>query len=217
MIAKLEPEFMPMAKVINDFKADVAKSESQKLVICVERNNSLTAVYELDIYKENTGHDTENYEIAERIIKTLLWAKGGYKVYIAGSRYIYERIADDYRVGGNREFDFNFMARVYEKPFEVIYVENIVHFVARGDQANKMNSTYYTIYKGKIRLALSIRPWIGAVNPSVDWRCQSVRASQASLKESANAVAKASQRSLYSCPLCPFTQTKLTVCSFVSS
>ena len=56
MIAKLEPEFMPMAKVINDFKADVAKSESQKLVICVERNNCLTAVYEKPfevIYVEN--------------------------------------------------------------------------------------------------------------------------------------------------------------------
>ena len=34
-------------------------------------------------------------------------------------------MADEYRVGGKREFDFNFMARVYEKPFEVIYVENI--------------------------------------------------------------------------------------------
>ena len=45
-----------------------------------------------DVYKENTGHDEENYGIAERIIKTLLWAKGGFKVYVAGSKYIYERI-----------------------------------------------------------------------------------------------------------------------------
>ena len=82
MIAKLEPEFMPMVKVINDFKASVAKAESQEIVISVERNNGLMAEYKLDVYKENTGHDEENYEIVERIIKTLLWAKGGYKVYI---------------------------------------------------------------------------------------------------------------------------------------
>ena len=44
MIAKLEPEFMPLVKVINDFKAAVAKAENQKIVICVERNNSLMAV-----------------------------------------------------------------------------------------------------------------------------------------------------------------------------
>ena len=125
MIAKLEPEFMPMVKVVNDFKAAVAKAESQEIRICVERNGGLTAVYKLDIFKENTGHDEENYEIAERLIKTLLWVKGGYKVYIAGSKYIYERIADDYRVGGAREFDLGFMSRVYERAFEVIYIENI--------------------------------------------------------------------------------------------
>ncbi len=125
IIAKLEPEFMPMAKVLLDYKAAVAKAENQKIIISVERTKGLMAEYPLDIYKEGTGHDEENYAIAERIIKTLLWAKGGFKVYIAGSRYIYERIADDYRVGGAREFDFNFMARVYEKPFEVVYVENI--------------------------------------------------------------------------------------------
>ena len=136
MIAKLEPEFMPMVKVINDFKAAVAKADSQEVTVCVERNGGLMAVYKLDVYKENTGHDEENYEIIERIIKTLLWAKGGYKVYVAGSKYIYERIADDYRVGGAREFDFNFMARVYEKPFEVVYVENVKDAPAENDASS---------------------------------------------------------------------------------
>lgn len=125
MIAKLEPEFMPMVKVINEFKENVAKSENQKLVIAVERNAGLMGVYKLNVFAEGTGHDEENYGIVERIIKTLLWAKGGYKVYIAGSKYIYDRISADYSVGGAREFDFNFMARVFEQPFEVIYVENV--------------------------------------------------------------------------------------------
>ena len=113
MIAKLEPQFMPMVKVINDYKEAVKNAPSQPVCVCVERNGGLMAVYKLDVYKENTGHDEENYEIVERIIKTLLWAKGGYKVYVAGSKYIYERIAADYSIGGAREFDFNFMARVY--------------------------------------------------------------------------------------------------------
>ncbi len=136
MIAKLEPEFMPMAKVINDYKEAVAKADSQKLVISVERNAGLIAVYTLDIFKDGTGHDEENYQIAERIIKTLLWAKGGFKVYIAGSEYVYKRIADDYRVGGAREFDFNFMARVYEKPFEVIFVEKVEQAPAENDTSS---------------------------------------------------------------------------------
>ena len=136
MIAKLEPEFLPMVKVINDYKAAVANAESQKVIVCVERNNGLMARYELDAYKDGTGHDDENYGIVERIIKTLLWAKGGFKVYVAGSKAIYDRIAADYCIGGAREFDFNFMARVYEKPFEVVYVENIADAPAENDASS---------------------------------------------------------------------------------
>ncbi len=133
MIAKLEPEFLPLVKVINDFKAAVAKSESQNVTIAVERNGGLIAVYKTDIYKDNTGHDEENHAVLDRIIKTLLWAKGGFKVYICGSKNIYDRVANDYRVGGKREFDFNFMARVYEKPFEVVYVENMQDMPKEND------------------------------------------------------------------------------------
>lgn len=133
MIAKLDPEFMPMIKVINDFNERVKKADSQNIVICIERNNSLIASYKMDVFKDQTGHDEENYEIVERLIKTLLWAKGGFRVYIAGSKYIFERIYADYKIGGAREFDFNFMSRVYEKTFEVIYVENVLDAPKEND------------------------------------------------------------------------------------
>ncbi len=133
MIAKLDPGFKPMAVVINDFKAAVAKAESQKVTVCIERNNSLMATYSLDVYKEGTGHDEENYKVIERIIKTILWAKGGFKIYVAGSKDIYDRIASDYSIGGAREFDFNFMARVYERPFEVEYVADIADAPKEND------------------------------------------------------------------------------------
>lgn len=125
MIAKLEPEFMPLVKVVKNFSEAVKNAPSQEIVICIERNNSLVSTYKMDVYKDNTGHDEENYGIVERIIKTLLWMKGGYKIYIAGSKYIYEQTANDYKIGGKREFDFNFMSRVYEEKFEVLYIENI--------------------------------------------------------------------------------------------
>jgi len=123
--AKLDPKFMPMITVINEFNEAVKKAGGVPMVIAVERNDSYMATYEMDIFPEGTGHDEENYDVAERIIKTLLWLNGGYKVYVAGSKKIYDGIAKAYSAGGAREFDMNFMARVYEKPFEVIYVENV--------------------------------------------------------------------------------------------
>ena len=123
--AKLDPKFMPMITVINEFNEAVKKVGGVPMIIAVERNDGYMATYEMDIFPEGTGHDAENYDVAERIIKTLLWLNGGYKVYVAGSKKIYEEIAKAYSTGGAREFDMNFMARVYEKPFEVIYVENV--------------------------------------------------------------------------------------------
>lgn len=62
--AKLDPNFLPMAKVLADFKTAVAKENSQKVIIAVERNDKFTATFDLDIFADNTGHDEENYEIA---------------------------------------------------------------------------------------------------------------------------------------------------------
>ncbi len=124
MRAKLDSKFIPMIKVLNDYKSAVAQAESQKVVIAVERNKGYTARFEMDIFPDGTGHDEETYKIAERIIKTLLWAYGGYRVFVCGSKELYSRIAEDYKKGGAREFDISFMSRVYETPFEVIYVEN---------------------------------------------------------------------------------------------
>ena len=122
--AILDPQFQPMAKVVADYKASVKAVGGVPMVIAVERNKGYISTYKMDIFEDGTGHDEENYGIAERIVKTLLWLHGGYKVTIAGSKKIYEGIAAAYKEGGAREFDANFMARVYEKPFEVLYVEN---------------------------------------------------------------------------------------------
>lgn len=122
--AILDPQFMPMVKVVKDYKDAVAKAGGVPLTVAVQRNKGYISTYSLDVYADGTGHDEENYGIVERIVKTLLWVYGGYKVTIAGSKKIYEGIAAAYKKGGAREFDADFMARVYESDFVVDYVEN---------------------------------------------------------------------------------------------
>ena len=123
--AILDPQFQPMAKTVADYQARVKEAGGVPVVIAVERNKGYVSTYKFDIFPDGTGHDEENYGIAERLVKTLLWLYGGYKVTIAGSKYIYDGLAAAYKAGGAREFDANFMARVYEKPFEVLYVADV--------------------------------------------------------------------------------------------
>ena len=119
---KYDEKFTPLSVVLRDYRASVKKAGSKTLSVCVERNDGYNYVYKLDIYADDSRRE-ENYDIAERIIKSILWVVGGYKIYIGGDKYVYEKIKADYTLTGKRAFDVDFMQTVYEKPFEVVYAE----------------------------------------------------------------------------------------------
>ena len=122
----LDKDFQPLSVVFRDFTNAVNSSNNKsEIVVAVMRNHGYTSTMRLPVYKDNTGHDEENIKFTDRVIKTLLWVRGGYKIYIAGSKVIYDAIADAYRPGGARNFDVEFMDQVYEDGFDVIYVKNI--------------------------------------------------------------------------------------------
>ncbi|MBE6701126.1 MAG: ROK family protein [Ruminococcaceae bacterium] len=116
--AKLDKGFEPLALVVSQMR-EKTKDEGQDIVIGIERNKGYTATYKTRVFKDNTGHDEENFRFIERMTKALLWIAGGYKVIIAGSEVIGEKIKEAYTYGGLRDFDVHFMERVYETKFEV--------------------------------------------------------------------------------------------------
>ncbi len=117
--AKLDPGFEPLSVVCREMR-EATKEDGQDIVIAIERNKGYTATYKTRIFKDGTGHDEENFAFVERMVKALLWVAGGYKIYIAGSSAVGEKIKAAYVDGGLRDFDVHFMERVYEKPFEVV-------------------------------------------------------------------------------------------------
>ena len=121
--AILDPQFRPMALETRSFNADVAKAASQKIAISIVRNEGYTESIQLNVFADGVD-DARNCAYIERIVKTLLWAYGGYRIYISGSRAIFNHISAAYTETGLRAFDKDFMESVYEHPFEVIFVEN---------------------------------------------------------------------------------------------
>ena len=116
--AVLDPEFQPLSLVIREMR-EATKNDGQDIVIAAIRNKGYTLVYKTRVFRDGTGHDAENFKFAERIAKSLLWVAGGYKLVIAGSDVIGEYIKNTFSHGGSRDFDVNFMERVYETKFEV--------------------------------------------------------------------------------------------------
>lgn len=116
--AKLDPKFTPMSVVCRDMR-EATKEIGQDIIIAVERNKGYTTTYKTRIFKDGTGKDAENYAFVERIVKTLLWVAGGFKIIIAGSDTVAAKIKEAYSYGGARDFDVHFMERVYEQKFSV--------------------------------------------------------------------------------------------------
>ena len=116
--AKLDPQFAPLSLVCREMR-EATKENGQDLVIGVERNKGYTTVYKTRVFKDGTGHDEENFNFVERMVKALLWVAGGFKVIIAGSDVIADKIKEAYSYGGARDFDVHFMERVYETTFVV--------------------------------------------------------------------------------------------------
>ncbi len=116
--AVLDPEFSPMSVVYRDFVADAEKCGGEKLVIGIERSRGLVSTFTTTVYPDGVN-DSANLEMIDRIVKSLLWFRGGFKIIIAGSKTIYEGIAKAYAKGGSRDFDNDFMSGVYEREFEV--------------------------------------------------------------------------------------------------
>ncbi len=111
--------YYPMIVKLNEFRSEVAKSAHKPFSVCIERNKGYNFIYSLDIFADESKNE-ENYGIVERLIKTILWVAGGYKIYILGDDYIYNRIKEDYTMQGARAFDVKFMSGVYETEFEVV-------------------------------------------------------------------------------------------------
>ncbi|MBQ7383763.1 MAG: ROK family protein, partial [Clostridia bacterium] len=119
--AILDKGFKPMVLVYREFTEAAKAAGGNRLVIGIERNKGYVSVFETVVYPDGTGHDDENYEFIERIVKSLIWIRGGHKIIIAGSKLIADRLAEAYTPNGARGFDWGVMTKVYETPVTVEY------------------------------------------------------------------------------------------------
>ncbi len=127
-IPVLDKNFKPAVLANRAFcKAVTETGKGVPVCIAIERSDGLISTYDTVVFEEGSGMDTENFFYVERLVKTLLWIRGGWKVIIGGPKSIGEYIKKAYSPGGIREFDANFMSRVYERPFlvEVTEIENV--------------------------------------------------------------------------------------------
>ena len=118
-VPSLDPEFTPMLKYNQAFLENAKKPVS----IAVERTDGQMSTHHTFIHGTPEMKEADCYYI-DRLVKTELWMKGGYKVYVNDSE-IYEYLKSVYCAEGDRAFDWDFMSDVFEQPFEVVLTNEI--------------------------------------------------------------------------------------------
>lgn len=116
----LDPDFTPASLVNRAFRKAASESGGVPLKLGLERADGSVSVYETIVFPPGDPRFELNLPYAERIVKFLLWQRGGWKVYAGGPTAIGDYLRDCYRAGGTRAFDADFMGGVYEHPFTVV-------------------------------------------------------------------------------------------------
>lgn len=116
----LDPDFIPMGV----FNKAFLEGANKPVSIAVERADGQMARVDTFVHGTEEMKEADQYYI-NRLVKTILWMKGGYKVYVSKNEEIFEYLKKTYADGGKQDFDFHFMANVFENPFEVVFVDEV--------------------------------------------------------------------------------------------
>ncbi len=115
----LDEGFRP-AVLANRAFSQQAAGVGVPLVIGLEREGGKISRLETRVFPEDHPQAQANLKYTERLVKFLLWQRGGFKVYIGGPHSIGEYVHQCYSPNGERRFDYHFMGeQVYEQPFNV--------------------------------------------------------------------------------------------------
>lgn len=119
IVPPLDDEFKP-AVLANHAYTLHTKGIGVPLVIGLERESGRISRFETSVYPDGHPNAGVNFYYVERLIKFLLWQRGGFRLFIGGPSDIGHYIRETYSPTGSRRFDALFMGnQVYEKPFTV--------------------------------------------------------------------------------------------------
>lgn len=122
VVPPLDPDFRPAVLANRQFRRTVEESgRAVPLVIALERLDGACSRFETQVYPEGHPRSAANLPYVERLVKFLLWQRGGWRVTVGGPPSIGEHIRCTYAPGGARAFDYDFMGeQVYRRPFTAV-------------------------------------------------------------------------------------------------
>ncbi|HMD60330.1 MAG TPA: ROK family protein [Opitutaceae bacterium] len=117
----LDPGFLPAALWNRAYRSLVsADPGARSLVFALERPDGWASRFETRVLGADHPSASHSLRYAERLLKFLLWQKGGCTVRVAGAPEIAAYLAEVYSPAGARAFDHAFMGeKIYGRQFSI--------------------------------------------------------------------------------------------------
>jgi predicted NBD/HSP70 family sugar kinase len=118
---ELDPLFQPAVIWNREYEAQtLVLPDSPEITLALIRPDETCSVYKTKILPPTDANKNISLRYIERILKFLLWQRGGCKVLVAGCDELAKMLSDIYSENGTRHFDHKFFGeKVYGQPLVI--------------------------------------------------------------------------------------------------
>ena len=121
IVPPLDPAFRPAALATRAFAKAVRAAGAIPVQLALEQGDGSVTHFPTEILPASHKDAAANFTHVERLVKFLLWSRGGYRVHFVGPADLGNRLQGHFTSTATGKFDANIMGeRIYEKPFEVV-------------------------------------------------------------------------------------------------
>jgi len=123
----LDADFRPAVLTLRTFRERVrATGQALPVRIALEQTDGSVYHFPTELFPEHTPPANANYTHIERIVKFLLWSRGGWRIYFDGPAAIAAKLAAHYRDDATGIFDSDLVgAKMFDRPIEVMNTQDL--------------------------------------------------------------------------------------------
>jgi predicted NBD/HSP70 family sugar kinase len=123
----LDPNFRPAVLANHAFRSLVHSSGNAVPVgLALEQSDGNVSHFKTEILPESHPQAAANFIYLERILRLLLWSRGGFRIHFQGPAALGTKLAAYYRDTATGKFDSNIVAeRMFDHPLEFVHAREL--------------------------------------------------------------------------------------------
>ena len=127
VVPTLDPGFRPAALAVRAYEALVdATPGAVPVRLALEQADGTAFRFDIRVLPEGHPQASANFTFLERLVKFLLWSRGGWRIYVDGPASLASQLAAHYRETAAGKFDADLVAeRMFDHPLEVVHTSDL--------------------------------------------------------------------------------------------